>query len=290
MRAFVVFVPWSQLQPAPGGPIAGDNAIDRAISYVRDQNRRVPSLQMTLKLRIAGGAYAPSWAKEIGGAPIALQGPRAGTIGRFWLDDYGRAYEDLQDKLAAMYDNVPELREVVVARCMAFSDEPFIRDVANPGNARAYVAAGYTVALDHRCQEKQIDESMAWKHTLLDLSFNPAQEIQPDGTATYDEVWTESVMGYCRQKLGKQCVLENNSLSAPVKATGYRRLYAQMKSLGPPLCFQTQDNDKVTDISATLQFAVQEGAASVELHEGFEQLISPVSLAPFVPELEANHF
>jgi hypothetical protein len=290
VRAYVVRVPWSQLQPVPGGPIATGNAIDQAISYVRQENQRDPTLRMTLKLRVAGGAYAPSWAKQIGGAPVALLGSGNGTIGRFWLDDYGRAYQDLQNKLAAEYDSVPELREVVVARCMTFSDEPFVRDASNKSNASAYVAAGYSVALDHQCQEQQIDESTAWKHTLLDVSFNPAQEITPDGTVTYDEAWTENVMVYCRQKLGKQCVLENNSLSAPVKSTLYRQLYVQMKTLGAPLCFQTQDNAKVTDMSATLRFAIQEGAASVELHEGFEQLVSPETLAPFDPELQANHF
>ena len=55
-----------------------------------------------------------------------------GTIGRFWTDDYGAAYDQLETLLAAKYDNVPEIREVTISRCTTFYDEPFIRDTTAP--------------------------------------------------------------------------------------------------------------------------------------------------------------
>jgi len=116
---YVVNVNWSSLQAFPGAAISSGNQIDRAIAQVRQAN--AAGAHMSLKLRIFTGIAAPIWVKNIGGPPVSVRDPQAnisGTIGRFWLPAFGRAYQDLEIKLAAKYDTVPEIREVSISRCM----------------------------------------------------------------------------------------------------------------------------------------------------------------------------
>ena len=140
VRGWVVKVDWKDLQPAQNGPIAADNTIDRAVAAAR-------KLGVGLKLRIYAGTAAPDWAKALGGGPVSVvdpQGKEPGTIPRFWTGDFGKAYGDLQAKLAAKYDDVPEVREVVVSRCTTFFAEPFLRDKGDKGSVANMLAAGFT--------------------------------------------------------------------------------------------------------------------------------------------------
>ena len=143
ISAYVVRVRWADLQPTAFGPIAADNAIDRAIARVRQ-----PDMvgRMALKLRVLAGIDAPEWAKEIGGPalPYVDNQPGAnvagGTIGRFWLPAFGDAYDDLQRKLAAKYDRVPEIRELTVDRCSTIYDELFVRQPGSADNVATLAA------------------------------------------------------------------------------------------------------------------------------------------------------
>src|SRR5262249_42873761 len=104
VNAFVVNVYWKEIQLAPGAEIESDNAIDRALQQVRQLD---PELKVKIKLRIFSGIHAPEWAKNIGGEPFFVRDPQggaSGTIGRFWLDEFGQAYADMQKKLAEQYD------------------------------------------------------------------------------------------------------------------------------------------------------------------------------------------
>jgi hypothetical protein len=263
VRGFVVKVNWSDVQRSEAGPIADGNAIDQAIGQARVLAARNPGFG--IKVRLYGGVYAPTWAKTLGGTPVTVTNPQSGksaTVGRFWTDAYGQAYDDLQRKLAARYDTVPEVREIVVSRCTTFFAEPFLRDKGDKQSVANLFDAGYNTAADHRCHQRQLEAHQVWQHTRSDLELNPYQDIEQTGKASVDEGFTESMMQYCRAVLGPRCVLENNSASDPPK---YPRMYEAMRQLGGPLAFQTATAAKVGNLFTVLDWAVAEGAGSVEL-------------------------
>ena len=289
VHGWVVKAYWKDLQPTAGGPIAANNVIDQAIAAARRLNAANPSLGLGLKLRIYAGIYAPDWAKNLAGGPVNVANPQdqqQGTVGRFWTDDFGRAYADLEQKLAAKYDDVPELREVVVSRCTTFFAEPFIRDKGDKGSIANLLGAGFSFTADQSCHHQEIDAHKVWRHTHSDLDFSPYQNIERKGVRSVDEGFTESMMDYCRATLGPRCVLGNNSIRSPVQP-GYQPMYDRIKALGPPISFQTANPNKIGDLLATLQWAIGEGANSVELPGSYQQQ-SPQTFAPANSGLAAN--
>jgi hypothetical protein len=285
VRGFVVKVNWSDVQPTEGGPIASDNAIDKAIAAARAQAARSPGFG--IKVRLYGGVYAPTWAKTLGGPPVTVTNPQNGasaTVGRFWTDAYGAAYDDLQRKLATRYDTVPELREIVVSRCTTFFAEPFLRNKGHKETVANLFDAGYNTAADHRCHQRQLEAHQVWQHTRSDLELNPYQDIEQTGKASVDEGFTEAMMQYCRAVLGPRCVLENNSASDPPK---YPRMYTAMRQLGAPLAFQTATTAKVGDLFTVLDWTVAQGASSVELPASYTS-DPPARYADVSTRLAAN--
>jgi hypothetical protein len=269
MGGFVVNVHWADIQSAPGGPITANNAIDQAITTLHQIDS---SGRIGLKVRLFAGIYAPAWAKSLGGPPIQIEDPvsgTSGTIGRFWTDDFGAAYNDLQAKLAAKYDSAPEIREITISRCTTVFVEPFIRDASNPVDVGALMGAGFTVDADQRCHREQIEAHKVWTHTRSDLSFNPYQSLE--ARPRTDEAFTEEMMLSCRSILGPRCVLANNSLRSPLQYA-YAAMYAYLQSLGPPIAFQTATLARVGNLAATIQTAISLGAASVEVPVGYQSL------------------
>ena len=288
LAGYVVNAHWSDLQPAQGGPIAANNVIDQSIAAVRAINASA-HLHLGLKVRLYAGIWAPDWAKNLGGGPVQVADPssgQGGTVGRFWTDAFGEAYADLQNKLAAKYDSVPEVREVTISRCMTVFAEPLIRDISNPSAVQALLSAGYSVTADEQCQQQQITAHRVWQHTRSDLSFNPYQVINSDGSTSTDEAFTESLMDYCRHELGRACVLENNSLRQG-NPPNYQAMYAHMQSLGPPIAIQTAASKKVTDLISTIQTAAGIGASSVELPSDY-QAQAPTTLSGVAQSLASS--
>ncbi|MGP8160576.1 MAG: hypothetical protein ACLQGJ_05050 [Candidatus Dormibacteria bacterium] len=287
---FVVDAPWSELQPTAGGPLAPDNVIDQAIAAAQSLNAGAGQGKVEVKIRLLAGIDAPDWAKQLGGAPVSLVDPQSGdsgTVGRFWTAAFGQAYDALWSKLAAAYDNVPEIHEITVARCMTFTDEPFLRDVSDPADVQSLLAAGFTIEADDQCQEQEIEVGTMWHHTRIGVAFNPYQAILADGSTSTDEAFTDSMMQYCRSELGPQCVLENNSIRTPPLAGAYTTMYAEMEQLGPPITFQTSTDDKIGNLQETLSWAARLGADAVELPEQYVD--GPAaSLAPAASVLQGN--
>ena len=247
-------------------------------------------IDLGLKIRVLAGTSAPAWAKDLGGAPITLLNPQngaEGTIGRFWTDAFGSAYDRFESLLAAKYDSVPEVREVTISRCTTFYDEPFILDTGYLPNDTALLAAGYTVAADENCQRQEIDANAVWQHTHSDLALNPYEIVNSAGSVRTDEPFTELMMEYCRQVLGTACILENNSLRSPAQP-GYLTMYASMNALGQPLAFQTATVARVGNLDDTLAYAISLGANSVELPGGYESLGTPATFASTTRALIAN--
>ncbi len=281
LGGYVVNVYWKDLQPTPGASLTPNNAIDRAITEVNALNAQ-HGTQLGLKIRVFAGIWAPQWVKDLGGSPISLvnpQGGGTGTIGRFWTDAFGSAYDHFEDMLAAKYDEVPVVREVTISRCTTFYDEPFIRDTNDPGDVTALLDAGYTPTADEQCQRQEIATATVWQHTRSDLALNPYEVIGTAGTKAVDEPFTLEMMQYCRQLLGLGCVLENNSLRYPVTGNGYEAMYESMSELGAPISFQTATADRVGDLSETIGYAVTLGANSVELPGGYQSIETPATFS-----------
>jgi len=281
LSGFVVQVDWSQLQSAPGAPLPANNPIDQAIAAARAAGLRI-------KLRVDAGTMAPEWAKSLGGSPVPVQftnpvtgAPTSGTIGRFWTPTFGRAYQDLQNKLAARYDNVPEIAQTSITRCITFFAEPFLRQARRiPATANALLTAGYTDTADESCQKEQVQAATVWKHTRSGLSFNPYQRLHPDGSVTADEKFTEAMMHYCRSLLGARCVLENHSIRTTSQSVWYGPMYAAIKALGGGISYQTAAPNRVGDLIATLAWAAGQGASSVELPVSY-RMVSPSAFAAY---------
>jgi hypothetical protein len=261
-----VSVSWSDLQPEPDGPIAANNPLDQAIASIRAINL-ANHLNLGIRARILAGVNAPDWVKTLGGPAVPVAGTQTtvqGTIGRFWTDPFGAAYDDLQRKLAAKYDDVPEVREVTASRCTTLFAEPLIRQTSDAATVSGLLGAGYDDSADDRCQHEMIDAHQVWIHTRTGVAFNPYQH--PGGDPS-DTAGTLRYMQYCRQVLGPRCVLENNSIRWPPIPT-YDTMYQAMSRMGPPISFQTAGPARIGNLPMTLQWAVQQGADAVELSPG----------------------
>ena len=132
-------VSWAELQPTAGGPIAPDNPIDQAIAGVRAWNAANPDAHETLLLRINAGVHSPAWAMNLGGPCVDVSDPvfnLHGCTPRFWTAQYGDAFYQFEAALAAKYDAVPEIGEVVIARDMTFYNEPMLRQITDPARSR----------------------------------------------------------------------------------------------------------------------------------------------------------
>ena len=287
VRSFVVDTTWASLQPVKGGPIVHPNDIDNAITLAKANGE-------TLKLRVRAGIDAPTWAKTLDGPALpfyytdatpGLSGTLAGTVGRFWLPDFNAAYASLQQKLAADYDAVPQIRETDITECATIYSETFLRDAMYKGNVTTLLKAGYTLAQDATCHAQQVQAHRVWVQTPSDLSFNPYNSITSDGKVRADLAYTESQMVYCRQVLGARCVLSNHSLATGRSQGGnYGAMYAYMHSLGGSIDFQTATVAKMGDYTAVLAYAASLGAHSVELPTGYTDW-STTTLAGYAREM-----
>jgi hypothetical protein len=274
VRSYVVNTTWAALQPVKGGPVVHPNPVDRAIVVARKNG-------YALKLRVRAGIDAPSWAKKLDGAPMTFYytgatagkaGTVAGTVGRFWTPRFAAAYQDLQNKLATAYDDVPEIRQTDITRCSTIFAETYLRDAMDRRNVRTLLAAGFTRAADEKCHSQQVRAHKVWRRTISDLAFNPYTSIRPDATVRTDPAYTLSQMTFCRSVLGPRCSLSNHSLASKRLTTGaYGEMSAQMRKLGGPIDLQTATAAKIGDYREVLAFAAWMGASSVELPTGYER-------------------
>jgi hypothetical protein len=274
-------VSWAELQTTPGGPITTNNAIDQAITDVRAWNLANPTHLEGLKLRVEAGIHSPTWALNLGGACFIVTDPTSGTSGccpRFWTAAFSAAWYQFEAELAAKYDTVPEIREVVMAKNTTVYDESLIRQTQSASTVAALAAAGYSTAVDEAQQITDIASlGIYWKHTRVGFAFNPYQTAAP---VTQDETFTQQLIASGRAALGSQLVVENNSLRQTY-LTGngdYQTMYAFMTTTGGPMGFQTATIAKVGSLAAVLTGAKAMGATSVELPTGYQAQFTPAQL------------
>lgn len=297
VSAFVVMANWRDLQPLAGGPLVHPNAIDQAI-----EEARAAGGGLAVKIRFFAGVHSPVWALNLDGSPVDFPATAAapgGAVPRFWTPRFEQAYTDIQAKLAAAYDSVPEVREVTISECMTIFAEPFIRQAEQAANREALLAAGYTDSANQACLRNSIDtHRQVWRHTRSSLAFNPYQEIDADGSWHNNPSTTDSLMNYCRQRLGSACVLENNSVRAPISklGTAYGLMYARMRQLGPPITLQTATPSRIgclltsecpAGVVGVLDWSVSLGATALELPADLDRYAVSF-LQPYNGQLTAN--
>lgn len=290
IAGFVVDVPWRDLQPVRGGAIATNNDIDRAIRDVRALNSRTGN-DVAIKLRVRAGVDAPDWAKKLGGSPIEVSDAQdgvAGTIGAFWIKAFGAAYAELQTKLAERYDPVVEIGEVSISRCTTVYAEPFLRNIRDPESVGQLIARGFDTDSDLTCLFDQIDAHLVWESTRSSLALNPYQAIAASGETTIEPTVTSRVIDYCRLVLEDRCVLGNNSIRWPPLEGRMEAMYAEIESFGAPITYQTAAPARVGDLPATISWAIDRGACSVELPAGYKSNLSPEELMDFTRSLSNN--
>jgi hypothetical protein len=191
-------------------------------------------------------------------------------MGRFWTTAYGQAYADLQNKLAAIYDTVPEVSETVMSRCMIITAEPFLRaDRKDTRTRDAMLAAGFTVDADTTCLREQTRAQDVWAQTRSALSADPYDRLAPDGKYTTDVEFTRQMMVDCRSVLANRCVLENDSISQPLLPEPYPTMYGYIDNLGIPIAYQTRNPSRIGDWYATLNWAADHHANHVELNTDY---------------------
>ncbi|MCU1449710.1 MAG: hypothetical protein JWP02_1880 [Acidimicrobiales bacterium] len=276
VNGYVVRDDWRDLQTTQGAELTANNDIDKAIVAVRNLNaqNRGTKPRFSVKLRVLAGDSAPDWAKNLDGPPVSVQDAAVAgqydTVGRFWTANFGAAYQDLMTKLAAKYDGVPEVRDIVVSRCTLSTAEPFLRMTSDQTSINNLVAAGFNTAADEACHQAQVDtHKQLWKLTPSSVAFTPYQEIRTsDNRPRVNETWTDTMIDYCRQQLGSLCVLESNSIKDPAQPRGpsYGPMYNKIKAMGPPIAYQTaSSNNGLGSLCNTLGWAVAQGAGAVEL-------------------------
>jgi hypothetical protein len=283
LDASSINVAWSVLEPSKTGGIAANNPIDQALA----------TGCAPLRIRVLAGIATPTWVLADSGGGFPITNPYSntpGTAGRFWTTAYKTDYDNFESLLASRYENVPNIVEFVVSRCALFYPEPFILGTSVASNNTNLLAAGYTEAADHQCQQEEIDTARSdWPTARIGVSFNPYQVITPTTTAPFykvsvDEAYTEQMMAYCRHTLGSRCILENDSIRDPISGlpANYAQMYSAMTGasgaiyltlngidqnvqLGAPIAFQTATASNIGDFWGTLVWARKNHAASVEL-------------------------
>ena len=284
LGAIVINATWDEIQTTESGAL-DFSVIDDALAQVRTYNAANPSSPLGVKLRVYAGANAPGWAKSLDGAPIQIYRNPNGcdgdagvcplTLGRYWMADYISAWRNVQAQLAARYDGEPLVREVAVTSCAQQTDEPFVPTLDSTSKTNL-VSAGYTDDEQKACLEGAFDDYAAWKATLVDYTFNPFTPLS--GSA--DTSFPISVMQACRASLGPRCVIDNHVLESPLNAPN-DPLYAEMRTLGAPINFQTGSPEQMNCAwTETIAQGVAIGAGAIEvwpdakLH-GFDSLTLP---------------
>lgn len=258
MLGYVLEIDWKTLQPTPNSPLdtssgSGYDQVMSAISAIRTFNAANPNQPARgLKLRTGAAGGAPADLVGMSPGPFTVTDPADGNsthIGPFWTSAYGDAYADFQRRLWQAFESSPEFRENVIGMCGFVYEEPFRRYSTD-------ILTGWSVSADQTAFYTMIDAHQVWKTTRQDLAYNP---YSAPGA---DQWWCDTFLSAARVVFGKQLVNGNNSIRA---TTGQDEMYNAIKSAGPPIYFQTATIARLGDPATTFEFAVNNGANSVEL-------------------------
>lgn len=262
----VVEARWADVQPTASSFVPA--ALDRQVEQARAAGLRV-------KLRVLAGTDSPSWVKERAGTvwihlTSGAQAGSAVSVPRWWRATYLSDYDGLQARLAARYDGNPTIGQVTLCGPTVQYCEPYLRATADRRNPPSIREAGFTLGADRAALLANLDAGRHWKSTATEVAFNPYQAVRADSSVHEDGAVPAEYMRRFRDRFGVRAVLANYSLSSTrLRRPEYAALYAEQKRLGRPLAYRTSALAKVGDRRAVFEFAISQGASSVELPRGY---------------------
>ena len=255
----LILVSWDEIEHVEG--ILDASRIDAGLDAVRAYNSKYPDTPVKAKLRIFSGWNTPAWVITKSGGAIELEGTHGQvSIGHFWTPAYRNSWKHLQTLLAARYDTNPLLDEVAVSSCATITAEPFIMALT-PKNLPILHAAGFSDKNFKDCLLGAMDDYSAWKHTVIDYTFNPFRDSD-SGKPVPDDGFTDQVMEAFRTSLSGRGVLANHGLQDAVSER-QANVFAELKKLGPPIEFQTISPSVGWDASVAM--GLKYGATEIEI-------------------------
>lgn len=234
---------FSDLQPAKGGPIARPNAIDVALDEAARYGKAI-------SIRLDCGRWSPTWAQEWGTVTITDRTGATFTCPQWWQQGYIDAYEELIERLAALYDG--RILDITVSGTMTEYAEPLIRQAPQAATQATLEAAGFTTDLDAAAIEASMRaHAVAFESTRSVFAFNPAHTLN-------DGVWKvgdlnqtlEWIDMFCELLGKKHGIIGNDSLNMYrlENSANYVAMYDYMwtkRALGFPVAIQTATWDVV---------------------------------------------
>lgn len=284
VNCFFINVPWSALQTTNDGAIVANNPIDQALAALRAINISEPGVNLTMAIRVFAGAYAPTYAKNLQSGPVDIWDSFDGkynTMGKFWVPPttvkvsgawttMADAYADFNNKLATVYDNVPEIVGQTVSLGALFYPEQFLNSASQRNDVvgqegpftinttstgAQMVAKGFTNAAGKAAIQLSWLCHTAWVNTCTIVAFNPASLVSDSGgTAATDEAFTESCIdAFVTAFPGKACLSNyslrkyQGSVGGPSPKTTYMAMYNKMISKSVPIVYQTARKARICE-------------------------------------------
>ncbi|MBW8185089.1 hypothetical protein [Shewanella nanhaiensis] len=292
MAAGYCQVYWKDIEPVKGE--FNWSVIDKAVTAAKSYNAAQGLTDKDgykVMIRIRTGVYAPDWVKN---------DPNVGKISwhfknsspkqtfqlpLFWNTPYQNHYENLMLAAASRYDDELSIGGVAASMCMTVHTEIMWNRTgrkevraANMSTMRALGDKSYTNEKDYACLQRQIQiHANSWQKTPTLFGSHLYQVYNySNGSKSSDYNKTKQLFNECRStnKLGKRCVLGNNSLRHDeVNNDGsVNQLLFEIAQAGDPVYFQTNvfksDRRKrfgVDELKGAMDNAANWGAIAVEI-------------------------
>lgn len=271
----IVQLQWKDIQPQESGPIVRNNKLDQAIEWSRKFTSKY-GVDMPVKVRLYCGIYSPDWL--INKSYFQVKGEK---IPKWWEPVFMNAFADVQAKLAAIYDNVPEVSEVVDGATGITTAENFIRPFSNrpagQKGAQLILKEGYTKEKDAKAIYQSYESMRPWKNTMISVCFSSYQYIDQSGRAYETAQGTFPFIDKFVKMFGAQAVIGNNGLRTTSGRNGEDfdeggerfQLYNYFKKLhqnNVKVYFQTASTKRGGgDLKATIEDGIKYGAIYIEL-------------------------
>jgi hypothetical protein len=262
---------WSDMQLEKGGPIIGNNAVDRFLAK-----------GYTGRTRIYMGRWSPKFALAAGKVHMvdAYDHVEA-DCPRWWEPDVQALQKDFFNKFAAKYDG--KIDAVFIANGGTIYAEPFMRGISDKSSRQNLLAAGYTPALDQASYVAGYNMAKVFKQTRIAQAFNNWQYVSADGNGHSDPDFTIQMMDKLASMFPRRAIWANNSIRTPsIKA--YQKMYDHMRDAhtkGRPIGFQCATAPRIGSWTKTLDWAVAVGAHAVELSPGFSLYMTEAELKKY---------
>lgn len=278
ISAIIVQLNWSDIQPKENGPIERNNDLDKAIKWVQSFKAKY-GVDIGLKVRLYCGFHSPDWLIN----KVGYFDAKGERIPKFWKPEFINAFTDVQSKLAAIYDNVPEVREVVDGGTSVTTAEALIRPFKEKESPKMqmvstmFLNAGYSAEADSIAIVKSFDAMKAWKKTLVSVCFSNWKTLDKRGNVSGDISSTFGFIKIFTSKFGKQAVIGNNGLRPGMGKHGERwqeggdmyALYNYFKKVhddqGVQIYFQTASDQRIGDLQEAIKDGIGYGASYIEL-------------------------